>query len=53
MVFHGSGNKKNNAGVSLDDQNPVRLPVLSTKEFAFTKGYVAICALESSGYSFW
>ena len=38
MVFHGSGNKKNTAGVSLDDQNVARLPVLSTKEFDFNKG---------------
>ena len=38
MVFHGSGNKKNNAGVSLDDQNPIRIPVLSVKEYKFDKG---------------
>jgi hypothetical protein len=38
MVFHGSGNKKNYAGVSLDAQNPIRLPVLSTKEYDFDKG---------------
>ena len=41
MVFHGSGNKKNSAGVSLEDQEPVRLPVFSTKEYTFDKGYVS------------
>ena len=37
-VFHGSGNKKNIAGQSLDAQDPIRIPVLSTKEFSFEKG---------------
>ena len=39
MVFHGSGNKNNTVGVSLDDQSPIRLLVLSTKEYIFDKGY--------------
>ena len=48
MVFHGSGNKKNIAGVSLDDQNTARLPVLSTKEFNFNKGYATMKSTKGS-----
>ena len=38
MVFHGSGNKNNSAGVSLHEQEPMRLIVLSTKEYEFDSG---------------
>ena len=42
MVYHGSGDKKNNAGVSLSDQDPIRLPVVSTKEYSYNGGYVSL-----------
>ena len=38
MVYHGSGDKKNNAGVSLDEQDPIRLPAVATKEYSYEGG---------------
>ena len=39
-VYNGGGLKNNRAGISLSAQDPIRLPVLSTKEFSASKGFV-------------
>ena len=38
-VYNGGGMKNNRAGSSLASQEPIRLPVLSTKEFFYSKGW--------------
>ena len=37
-VYNGGGMKNNRAGSSLSAQDPIRLPVLSTKEFNYSPG---------------
>jgi len=37
-VYNAGGMKNNRAGSSLAAQEPIRLPVISTKEFKYTKG---------------